>query len=314
MQFNYKKDGENMKLGKKNTIINILIGIGIVFFIILLIIQLYQNKEVPRGRALGQIAFGIYNNDKILDSGSYIQEKTIKHKLELSQNLAVPRDYLVLAFIDYVQTEFTVDDKTYNNYIMKLDSNDSKDIVINMNIPNNAKELCYVIIKKPAYLLRDSDMKKASALQEIMTLRYSLDKNARNINIESNIDEVLEGPIDNIFLSESDIKLKALFTCNENEEEKLVLGNMSDKPIQYAVVQLLDWNQVAFDTKEIIKFFEVAPNTKISYAVDMPSVDKDSLIQYIAFPFPFNTSKDIFYSTIGVGTFRTTIIDIEQKN
>jgi hypothetical protein len=41
------------------------------------------------------------------------------------------------------------------------------------------------------------------------------------------------------------------------------------------------------------------------------SVYKDSLIQYIAFPFPFNTSKDNFYSTIGIGTFRTTIIDNE---
>ncbi|GMQ57983.1 hypothetical protein AN1V17_23780 [Vallitalea sediminicola] len=300
-----------MKSKKKNTSINILIGIGIVVLIILLIIQLNQNKEVSRGKSSGQVAFGIYNNNKILNSGSYIQEKTIKHKLEMSQNLAVPRDYLVLAFIDYVQTEFTVDDKIYNNYIIKLDKNDSKDIMINMNIPDNAKELCYVIIKKPAYIIGESDIKKACTLQEIMTLRYSLDKNDKNINIDSNIDIVLEGPMDNIFLSESDINLKALFTCNENEEKKLVLGNMSDKSIQYAVVQLLDWNQVTFDTKEMIKFFEVAPNTKISYAVDIPSVDKDSLIQYIAFPFPFNTSKDNFYSTIGVGTFRTTIIDIE---
>lgn len=286
-----------------------------VFLIILLIFLINQRRDIESVRTErellpGQIAFGIYSKDnKIIDSGSLIKDKKITHRLQLSQDLSQSREYLILVLLDYIQTEFKVNNEIYSKYKVSLDKEDTIDVSINMNIPEDAKELCYVIIKKPNYMQIKRDIQKSCILQEFMTLRYSLNTKEKYIDIEKNFKKVDKGPVSNLFLSESAVTLKPVISCAEQSKKELVIGNTSDNPIKYSVIQFLDWNQTPFQDKETIKFFEVNPNSKVSYSVDMPAVTKDSVLQYLAFPYPYNTNRDNFYSTFGVGTFRTTLIN-----
>lgn len=45
---------------------------------------------------------------------------------------------------------------------------------ISLHTSPNASELVFLIIKKPEYKLKDNDLHKASKLEEILSMRYSI--------------------------------------------------------------------------------------------------------------------------------------------
>ncbi|WDV47181.1 hypothetical protein PV797_05620 [Clostridiaceae bacterium M8S5] len=287
----------------------IIFTICISVFILIGFLYITNDNKNDRILTSGQIAFGVYNNNKIIDSGSYIENKELKHRFELAHNLSLPRKYLILVLIDYKQSKFMVKDSICKGYEVELAEKDSLSVDIKIDIPDHAKELCYLVIKKPNYLQKDSDIHKSHILQEFMTLRYNLSTTEKIFTTESNIKIISEGPVTNIYLSDNNANLKPVITSNEFNEKKLLVGNHTNDLITYAVIGFLDWNQIAFADGDFIKFFEVPPNKKISYKVSIPQTNTDSVLQYMAFPFPYAVSRDNFFSTLGFGTYRMTITD-----
>ena len=87
------------------------------------------NKEVTSATILpkGFIEFGVFDeNNEIIDNGSFIDttNSNLITELQIGQHLDNEREYLLLIFKDYIQSEFKVNNikhskKLYNSIILQ---------------------------------------------------------------------------------------------------------------------------------------------------------------------------------------------------
>jgi len=298
-----------LKIIKRKRLLDIILLIVIILLTTSLIIKFtYENEEeMIRGGLKGQIAFGIYNKGKILDSGSSIDSDMANHTLNISHNLYHERKYKIIVLVDFEQVEFLVDNKKVYSYDVDMEAVDEVEVDINVDYSKDAKELCYLIIKKPEYFTDERDIRELSSLKELMCLRYNLNENPKHIIYEKNLDSIDGKPLDEIFLTDKEEELKVITASNSNEEKKLVLGNLREHEIDYAVVQFVNWEQVPFQNGNRVNYFELMPDGNISYSVNIPEANKDSIVQYVAFSYPYTISENGLYSLV-MGTFRVTVL------
>jgi len=155
---------------------------------------------------------------------------------------------------------------------------------------------------------RHFDIFEGSTLKELMCIRYNLNENPKYIDYETDV-KILQGkPLDEIFLTDNEEKLKVFALSNGDESKKLVLGNLRKADVDYAVVKLVNWEQVPFDDGNEIKYFELEIGSKLSSSVNIPKVEKDSVVQYVAFPYPFKVSEHRYYGSRAMGSFRVTVL------
>lgn len=268
------------------------------------------NYVANRGNKKGSITYAIYSNGKIIDSGNTIKQRNINHNLEMTQNLSSSSEYLLLVLIDYIPTNFYHNGIKLSKLNFSMNSQDKKTLNIKFNIPENSKDLCYLIIKRPDYFIEDKDIGKALSLADIITLRYNLDIKEKKPNISKNVNTTSDGLITEVFISKNKNKLKALFECNEAEKIYLTIGNTKNELQTVGVIKLLDWEPIKFQDK-LVNFYKINPCEKITIDETCPEVKKDSLLQYIYFPYAYNISRENFYSTISYATNRLIVRDVD---
>lgn len=277
------------------------------------------NDDHPEltGPNTNTISYGLYTTD-----GQLINEQVLipeNNKLEsifsISHYINENRSYLLLVLTDFKQSEFEVLGKKILTYEFTMKPNEQINFPVSLEINDKTREVNFVLIKKPYYLLHESDIKLAANLQEVITLRYRVEqpKNIQimNVNIpkyERSLKTYTNGSNDQIFISDSMEKLKILYESRHDKDSYLHVGNLSDTETNYALVALLDWQQVPlWDTYE--NFVSIKPNSRKVYKLNFPYSEDEKNYQILAFPMPYNVNDDDFRSQMTYSTFRTILYD-----
>lgn len=297
---------------KKNVLL------GVLLAILLIVVGVYYLNIKPVDDPLhpmeelsqrpGAIAYGVYSGDRLLDNGSYINDTSINHTFEISQNMRATRIYKLILLVDFKQHEFTVNGENYLSYDIELVKKDEARIVIETELPKSTKEICYLVVKKPYYENREGDLEKAHILQEVLPIRYRLDLSQTAIDYNTNVTRSRKGPIPDIFLTRNLAKLKPIFTLREGANNYLLHGNTTSGHMSYATIQLVDWKQTSWNEDSMVKYFEVNKNEIVIMETKAPEVSGDAIIQYITFPYPYDVSPDNIFSTMAFATFRSNIL------
>ncbi|KGX85785.1 hypothetical protein [Pontibacillus litoralis] len=299
---------------------------GILLFILIItiittqLVGFFRNNEFNNDVNLddrefmeGTIAFGYLDyNGNIIDNGSTItldNKGSFNTTLQLNHNLQKTRNYLLIVFNNFKQTAFNVGGEKHYTYSFEMEPDSTMDLPIEIKLDETAKELDLIIIKKPDYKLKEIDMNKASILQEVLPVRYSIDNNSReNEFVYSKSDNLYkEGPNDFVFISKDPNKMKFIPIEEENKDLHLSVGNITNKELTYAVIQLLDWKQIPFEDGEFIKFFNVKEGERKTKKFKIPNTDKEKNLQILAFPYPFNVTRNNFRSQAVFGSLRLTV-------
>lgn len=289
-------------------------GLVIIVIITLCFFFIYNkiNSPIVKERTLteGQIAYGILDTEgKIIDNGSSLKlnSNIIQHTISLGQNLTEEREYLIIILVDFIQYIFTVNGHSYSSYSFILKNKAELKIDIEISLPSHAKEIDYLIIKKPNYLLEKYDFNKINVLQEILPIRFKISDLMGKLEYESDLLTITEGPNDTIFLSEDPYYLKPIIIAKSNEKAMLSIGNIEEEHRDYAVISFLDWKQQVFKDGKMVKYFNTNFNERQVLDIKYPYTDKPANYQVIALPKPYQVNRDDFYSREAYGTIRTLV-------
>lgn len=292
----------------------IIISILVLFLVVNIINMLLRENNIDiseedRVLDVGQIGYGVYNDEgNIIDNGSTILDlsSSINHIVGIEQNLPAEREYLLLVLLDFKQVSFYVDDKVHDKYKICLKGKDSYKIDLSLNVPENSKELAYIIIKMPDYKIKPGELAKAHSLQEVLSLRFRLSEKEEIINYETKYQKSAEKPLDNIFISKKEDVLKMEYIIESGSLQKLTLGNYRPQKIDYGLIAFLDWEQVNIDNSEV-KFYSVEEGGRVFFDVEMPQVTESSNYQILAFPYPYKVERTNFESSYVFGSHRLHI-------
>lgn len=266
------------------------------------------------------ISFGLEDSEgKYIDNGSSINVNSSNNAsvyLSLDHNLDEHRKYGLIIFEDYKQIPFKANDESNstNKFFFDMESKSSKKIKISVDTSKNANELTFLLIKKPEYKLEEMDISRASILEEVLSMRYTI--NSREIKSEVTSEketkpqEVLkDGLNDYLFITNKKDQLQTVVKEKENENLILSAGNDSDQKRKYAIVALNDWEQEEIINGKDVIYTTIEPNTRNIFNFDLPKVKEDTNFQFLAFPFPYEVSIDNYESQSTYSTFRVVVKD-----
>ncbi|MEW5548788.1 hypothetical protein ABGT24_08275 [Peribacillus frigoritolerans] len=146
----------------------------------------------------------------------------------VDNNIDEVRKYALLVFEDYKQVKFKVKNKEQdvNKYffdMMKLNSS----INFNVTVPirSDSSELTFVIVQKPKYKLKELDLNRAGILEQVLSMRYSINKADSGKDVkkvkEVKPDAIVkDGLNENISITNSQEKLQSIMTEKEGKELK----------------------------------------------------------------------------------------------
>ncbi|QWH75409.1 hypothetical protein EXW59_00465 (plasmid) [Bacillus mycoides] len=268
-----------------------------------------QEREQPN-----TISYGLkYIDGKHIDNGDTIESKNNKINvyLSLNHNIDENREYGLIILENYKQKPFKIENNTQetSKYFFDMNPYSSKEIKISFNISENAKELTFLLVKKPNYKLRDNDINKASILEEILSMRYSI-KNKNKIEMKQEIqpENILkDGLNEPLFITKDKENLQIVFSETEEKEFIVSNGNETDEEMKYVLLAFKDWDQSEIVSNKGIIYTTVEPHTRKIFKFTLPKVEQESNFQLIALPFPNEVSKDNYVSQKAYGSFRMLI-------
>ncbi|HDR4723421.1 hypothetical protein J0835_15800 [Bacillus cereus group sp. Sample62] len=274
-------------------------------------------KENKREQQTNTISYGLKNTKgQHINNGSEITMENNKINVSLSfiHNVAEDRKYGLIVLEDYEQKPFKTDEATNEvlHYSFDMKPNSSITTRITLHTSPNASELTFLIIKKPEYKLKDNDLNKAVILEEILSMRYSINSSQeRSKKIKLTVIQpntiLKDGLYEPLFVTNNEEKLQTVFSEKEGRQLTLSNGNETKDEMTYAIVAFKDWEQVEICNDKKIVYTAVAPETRQIFNFTLPSVDQESNFQLVAFPFPYKTSEEDYVSQQAFGSFRIVI-------
>lgn len=278
-----------------------------------------SNEIIKKGEDRDQqpdtISYGLKDeHGNHIDNGSSIDsnDSNVNVFLSLNHNIDEERKYGLIILEDYQQKSFKIKEDETSKYIFDMKPNSSINTEISLNISPNAKELTFLLVKKPEYKLKDNDMKKASILEEVLSMRYSINKNNKKEEIEE-IEMIQpktilkDGLNEPLFITKNEEKLQAVFSETEGKELSISNGNETNKDMKYVIVAFRDWEQIEIlDNKKVI-YTTVAPETRQIFNFTLPKTEQESNFQLVALPFPNEVSKDNYESQKAFGSIRIVV-------
>lgn len=262
------------------------------------------------------IAYGLKNvNGENIDNGSVLNSENneVTVYVSLDHNINEDREYGLLVFEDYKQKKFKVEnnEQELNKYFFEMRPRSSLDIKVSAPIKSNSSELTFLLVKKPEYKLKENDLNRAAVLEEVLSMRYSINK-----TVSTSKEELKEGKSkaikrdglnDYLFVTNSTEKLQFIFTETEGEKLTLSAGNDTNTEIRYAILALKDWEQdIIIDNNEVL-YTTVPPESRRIFDFKLPNVERESNFQFIALPFPYEVSSDNYMSQQAFSSFRIVI-------
>ncbi|HDR7447822.1 MULTISPECIES: hypothetical protein [Bacillus] len=282
------------------------------------IIQPYTpSKENKREKQTNTISYGLKDNQgQHINNGSEItsENNTINVSLSFIHNIDEDRKYGLIVLEDYVQKPFKIENTVneLSHYSFDMKPNNSITTKISLHTSPNASELAFLIIKKPEYKLKDNDLHKASILEEILSMRYSIHhphKESETLKFTPIQPHTIlkDGLYEPLFVTSNEEKLQTVFSEKEGETLTLSNGNETKDEIPYAIVAFKDWEQVELFHNKNVAYTTVAPETRQTFTFTLPTVEQESNFQLVAFPFPYKVSEDHYVSQQAYGSFRIVI-------
>ncbi len=260
------------------------------------------------------IEYGLYSLDgKYIDNGStiYPEDDEANMNISINHNLNERREYSLIVLEDFKQVSFKLKNKQeFIKYLFTMKPNSAKNIGVRIPIKPNTQELTILVIKKPSYKLKEMDLNKASVLEEVLSLRYSINhKNELNNlkEIESDV-VVKDGLNEEMFITNDIHKLQSVMVGKEGEKLWFSSGNDTSEPLKYAIIALNDWKQTTVIDDQEVLYTTVPGSKRQLFSFTLPKVKHDSNFQLIAFPYPYQVSQDNYVSQQAFGSFRTVIV------
>ncbi|MGX5701390.1 hypothetical protein [Bacillus cereus] len=277
--------------------------------------------ENKREQQTNTISYGLKDNQgQHINNGSTITSEDNKINVTLSfvHTINENRKYGLIVLEDYEQKPFKIEDTTneISHYFFDMKPNSSITTKISLRTSPNASELTFLIIKKPEYKLKDNNLNKAAILEDILSMRYSmhpLQKENEKIKLSLiNPDAILkDGLYEPVFVTNREENLQTVFFEKEGKQLILSNGNETNDEMTYAIVAFKDWKQVEILNNRKVVYTKVAPETRQIFNFTLPSVDQESNLQLVAFPFPYKVSEEDYISQQAFSSFR---IVIENEN
>ncbi|MFD4932679.1 hypothetical protein ACFWMS_28255 [Peribacillus butanolivorans] len=285
------------------------------------IVDIEKEREVTNADEYGSVGYGLKNlKGKHIDEGSTLNSKDNEVSVVASVDHYIDEDrkYALLVFEDYKQVKFKVENKEQevNKYFFEMKPNSSINFKVSVPIRSDSIELTFVIVQKPEYKLKELDLIKAGILEQVLSMRYSINKADSREDVkkvkEVKPDAIVkDGLNENVFITNSQEKLQSIMTEKEDKKLKLSAGNETNDEIRYAIIALKDWEQVAVIDNIEVLYTTVPPETRHLFDFKLPEVESEKNFQLIAFPFPYEVSADNYESQQTFGSFRVVIQDKE---
>ncbi|HDX9627230.1 TPA: hypothetical protein ROY30_000861 [Bacillus cereus] len=279
------------------------------------------SKENKRAQQTNTISYGLKDNQgQHINNGSQITNKNNNINVVLSfvHSIDEKRKYALIVLEDYEQKPFIIEDTADETSYYSFDMQPNSSITTKISLPTspNASELAFLIIKNPEYKLKDNDLNKAAILEEILSMRYSINPSQEESEkikftpIDSNT-ILKDGLYEPLFVTNNEEKLQTVFSEKEGKKLTLSNGNETKDEMTYAIVAFKDWEQVQIFNNKKVVYTAVAPETRQIFNFTLPSVDQESNFQLVAFPFPYKVREDHYVSQQAYGSFR---IVVENEN
>ncbi|MFE4896210.1 hypothetical protein [Peribacillus butanolivorans] len=284
-------------------------------------VDIEQESEVTNAADYGSIGYGLENlKGKVIDEGSTLNstDNEVSVVASVDNDIDEDRKYALLVFEDYKQVKFKVKNKEQdiNKYFFDMKPNSSINIKVSVPIRSDSSELTFVIVQKPEYKLKELDLIKAGILEQVLSMRFSInkadsEKNVKNVKEVKPDAIVKDGLNENISITNSQEKLQSIMTEKEDKKLKFSAGNETNAEIGYAIIALKDWEQVAVKDNTDVLYTTVPPETRHLFDFKLPEVESEENFQLIAFPLPYEVSPDNYESQQTFGSFRVVIQDKE---
>lgn len=259
------------------------------------------------------IEYGLNSLDgKYIDNGSTISPRNDEVNVDISinHNLNERREYGLIVLEDFKQVSFELENKKkFAKYLFTMNPNSSKDIGVRIPIKQKTQELTILLIKKPSYKLKEMDLNKASILEDVLSMRYPVNHKNKLDNLkEVEPDAIVkDGLNEDMFITNDIHKLQSVMVGKEGEKLWFSTGNDTSEPLKYAIIAFKDWRQTkVIDNQEVLYTTVSGAERKLS-SFTLPKVKNDSNFQLIAFPYPYQVSKDNYASQQAFGSFRLVI-------
>ncbi len=258
----------------------------------------------------GNIAVGLYEpNGKLIEEGSvlkYPEDGQLIKVISLSHFFDKEGDYGLIILRDFNQAEFEVDGKKHLMYPFIVKPNQTINIKTKIEIKKGIKELDYLVIKKPNYLLKEENIQKASFLQNVIAMRFLIEKGEeKKIPFYTKPFKTFDSPSTSLFISRSN-NLKLMYTSKSNEEVFLSIGHPEGKNSDFAVVAFLNWKQVPLNSQKI-NYVNVEKEKREVFLLRLPQVSREYNYQVVSFPKPYQISSSDYGNQIVYGSPRIVL-------
>ncbi|OIJ18886.1 hypothetical protein BKP45_15260 [Anaerobacillus alkalidiazotrophicus] len=240
-------------------------------------------------------------------------------QINLNHNISETRNYALVILEDYIQRDFLVEDneELMNVFIFKADKNSSNQFLITKTISPETRELSVLVIKKPNYVLKEFDLTRAVVLEEIFSSRHPILQerviidDAPLYNPEPDFIKTDKNPLGLLFLSSELDRLQTTLVSKIHQKLYLSVANNSRlEQLDFVLIGLKDWEQYEFINGEKVLYTNfLSERQRKIYEIETPNVEKDTNIQFIAFPLPlpFKPDNEQHLSYQAIGTFRLAV-------
>ena len=293
---------------------------GIILLSILLVIIILVNTKSKNIQNKNVISYGISNSsNQIINTGDEIAKDLLfknGFNFSFNQDLMEKRNYKILCFLDYKIVDFIIDDKNYTSYDFALSEKGNLKKNIKIAKEQDCKELSIAIIRMPYFMVEENDIARAIKTEDIISLRYNVESNNSSnqlIDSNSNINfKTIPINQDNIafpyiYITKNINELTLITTSKEDNQFFLMLSNKEKTKTDYAVIALLNWNQVNINDK-MVNFISVPSKSIIYSNLSFPKIEKDSNYQILVFPKPYNISKEDYDNLYIYGSHRVHLL------
>jgi hypothetical protein len=224
------------------------------------------------------------------------------HKtLEFSHNYHFKGRYALIILVDHKQVDFGVNDKNYLLYPFNTEPNETVEINTSISNVTNSKEVVYLVIFQPNYLLTEKDdFSRALDLQPVYQLRFPLATEP-----QQNEPLQFDPPVTHStkLLDSSEIRLlrnidefKIMMSGKSEEEIYMSLANTTDNNMNYSIIGFKGWEQVPFYDNKFIRNIQIPPGQRNYYKITLPITDEKVNYQIFAIPDSFRFPTQVIPS------------------
>ncbi|MEW9503455.1 hypothetical protein, partial [Jeotgalibacillus marinus] len=179
-------------------------------------------------------------------------------------------------------------------------------------VDESNSEVSYLIFKEPNTYFKPQEidydvMAEATSLENIISLRFPLGGEEEKIIYSEGYEKINNGQPTNIFLSETIEELAPVFEKEQGEELKISVGNTFSNPMEVAIVQFLDFEQIPFDDGEMVHFINMDTEELYVSDITLPKVDEDTNYQVAVVHSPLSPTREDFDSLFLFGSYRLVI-------